>query len=141
MHKYKVIDLVLTHGTKLPDHAVSNVESRKLLPRFIGTFKVLKCSKDAYELDILTSMRLHPTFYFGRLKPYLPATLHWLTPIMGSEIRNSTFSPVSLDAPMTSDAAALPSVHSHEPGAPVSSSVRAARGSTDGFHLQSYPPV
>ena len=73
MHKYKVIDLVLTHGTKLPDHAVSNVESRKLLPRFIGTFKVLKCSKDAYELDILTSMRLHPTFYVGRLKPYLPS--------------------------------------------------------------------
>ena len=75
MHKYKVIDLVLTHGTKLPDHAVSNVESRKLLPRFIGTFKVLKCSKDAYELDILTSMRLHPTFYVGRLKPYLPGGL------------------------------------------------------------------
>ena len=141
MNKFVQGDRVLLSTYGLKDSEVANLSASELAPCFIGPFKVLKVIGEAYTLDIPTSLRLHPTFYFGRLKPYLPATLHWLTPIMGSEIRNSTFSPVSLDAPMTSDAAALPSVHSHEPGAPVSSSVRAARGSTDGFHLQSYPPV
>ncbi|KAE8901007.1 hypothetical protein PF005_g26206 [Phytophthora fragariae] len=36
---------------------------------------ILKVIGDAYTLDIPTAMRLHPTFYVGRLKPYVPATI------------------------------------------------------------------
>ncbi|KAF1325111.1 Pol protein, partial [Globisporangium splendens] len=70
---YKIDDLVLLSTANLPEHAVSNLGSSKLLPRFIGPFKVVKCNGDAYTLDIPTRMRLHPTFYVGRLKPYLPS--------------------------------------------------------------------
>ncbi|GMG14498.1 unnamed protein product [Phytophthora fragariaefolia] len=55
--------------------AVTNLGANKLAPRFIGPFKILKVIRDAYTLDIPTSMRLHPTFYVGRLKPYIPATI------------------------------------------------------------------
>ncbi|KAF1322859.1 reverse transcriptase, partial [Globisporangium splendens] len=70
---YRINDLVLLSTANLPEHAVSNLGSSKLLPRFIGPFKVVKCNGDAYTLDIPTRMRLHPTFYVGRLKPYLPS--------------------------------------------------------------------
>lgn len=72
-HVFKQGDRVLLSAAELPDYAVSNSESHKLLPRFIGPFKIVKCKGDAYTLDIPTSMRLHPTFYVGRLKPYLPS--------------------------------------------------------------------
>ena len=64
---------VLLSTANLPEHAVSQLGSRKLLPRFIGPFKVLKKLGDAYTLDIPSTMRLHPTFYVGRLKRYLQA--------------------------------------------------------------------
>ncbi|KAE9274492.1 hypothetical protein PF008_g29579 [Phytophthora fragariae] len=35
----------------------------------------MKVNGEAYTLDILTSLRLHPTFYVGRLKKYHPATI------------------------------------------------------------------
>ena len=73
MNCFKVGDLVLLSTGNLPEHAVSNLGSSKLLPRFIGPFRVLKCNGSAYTLDVPTSMRLHPTFYVGRLKPYLPS--------------------------------------------------------------------
>ena len=62
--------LVLLSTQNLPTHAVTNLGSPKLNPRFIGPFKVLKRKGDAYTLDIPSRMRLHPTFYVGRLKPY-----------------------------------------------------------------------
>ncbi|KAE9014839.1 hypothetical protein PF002_g12508 [Phytophthora fragariae] len=55
--------------------AVTNLCANKLAPRFIGPFKILKVIGDAYTLDIPTAMRLHPTFYVGRLKPYVTATI------------------------------------------------------------------
>ncbi|KAE8880485.1 hypothetical protein PF010_g24017 [Phytophthora fragariae] len=55
--------------------AVTNLGANKLAPRFIGPFKILKVIGDAYTLDIPTAMRLHPTFYVGRLKLYVPATI------------------------------------------------------------------
>ena len=58
-----------------------------------------------------------------------------------SGARSSTALPALLDAPMTSDAAAFPSVHNQEPGVPDSSSVRSVRGSTAGPHSRSSPPV
>ncbi|KAE8982839.1 hypothetical protein PF011_g21449 [Phytophthora fragariae] len=55
--------------------AVTNLGANKLAPRFIGPFKILKVIGDAYTLDIPTAMRVHPTFYVGRLKPYVSATI------------------------------------------------------------------
>ncbi|KAE8883427.1 hypothetical protein PF005_g11481 [Phytophthora fragariae] len=49
--------------------------AKKLAPRFIGPFKILKVIGDAYTLDIPTAMRLHPTFYVRRLNPYVPANI------------------------------------------------------------------
>jgi hypothetical protein len=67
---FKINSLVLLSTTGLPAHAVSCLGSNKLLPRFIGPFKVLKRLGEAYTLDIPSVMRLHPTFYVGRLKEY-----------------------------------------------------------------------
>ncbi|GMF28811.1 unnamed protein product [Phytophthora lilii] len=55
--------------------AVTNLGANKLAPRFIGPFKMTQVIGDAYSLDIPKVMRLHPTFYVGRLKPYYPATI------------------------------------------------------------------
>ena len=68
--KFKKNSLVLLSTANLPIEAVDNVGAKKLLPRFIGPFKVLKVLGDAYTLDIPSKMQLHPTFYVGRLKPY-----------------------------------------------------------------------
>ncbi|KAE9115893.1 hypothetical protein PF010_g9161 [Phytophthora fragariae] len=35
----------------------------------------MKVNGEAYTLDIPTSLRLHPTFYVGRLKKYHAATI------------------------------------------------------------------
>ncbi|KAG3060142.1 hypothetical protein PI124_g22816 [Phytophthora idaei] len=62
--------LVLLATQNLPRHAVSDFGASLLAPRFIGPFTVLERHGNAYTLDIPSSMRLHPTFYVGRLKPY-----------------------------------------------------------------------
>ncbi|KAG2966879.1 hypothetical protein PC118_g18908 [Phytophthora cactorum] len=62
--------LVLLATQNLPRYAVSDLGASKLTPRFIGPFTVLERHGNAYTLDIPSSMRLHPTFYVGRLKPY-----------------------------------------------------------------------
>ena len=67
---FKKNELVLLSTLNLPKHAVSNLGSTKLLPRFIGPFKVLERRGDAYKLDIPSYLKLHPTFYVGRLKAY-----------------------------------------------------------------------
>ena len=68
---FTVGSLVLLSTALLPTHAISNLGSNKLLPRYIGPFKVLKKKGDAYTIDLPTSMRTHPTFYVGRLKEYI----------------------------------------------------------------------
>ncbi|GMF43233.1 unnamed protein product [Phytophthora fragariaefolia] len=68
-------DRVLLSTDGIQGSAVTNLGANKLAPRFIGPFKVLNVIGDAYTLDIPTSMRLHPPFYVGRLKPYVPATI------------------------------------------------------------------
>ena len=65
--------LVLLSTKDLPKDALPNMQSTKLVPRFIGPFKIVRCLGDAYTLDIPTKMRLHPTFYVGRLKEYFPS--------------------------------------------------------------------
>ncbi|GMF63354.1 unnamed protein product [Phytophthora fragariaefolia] len=69
-NEFKVGSLVLLATQNLAKHAVSDFEASKLDPRFIGPFTVLAKHGNAYTLDIPASMRLHPTLYVGRLKPY-----------------------------------------------------------------------
>ncbi|GMF63099.1 unnamed protein product [Phytophthora fragariaefolia] len=69
-NEFKVVSLILLATQNLTKHAVSDFGARKLAPRFIGPFTVLAKHGNAYTLDIPSSMRLHPTFYVGRLKPY-----------------------------------------------------------------------
>ncbi|KAG3133833.1 hypothetical protein PI126_g18985 [Phytophthora idaei] len=69
-NEFKKGSLVLLATQNLPQHAVSDFGASKLAPRFIGPFTVLERHGNAYTLDIPSCMRLHPTFYVGRLKPY-----------------------------------------------------------------------
>jgi hypothetical protein len=48
-------------------------KARKLVPKFIGLFKILKYIKEsAYKLELLSLYdRLHPTFYISLLKEYM----------------------------------------------------------------------
>ena len=44
--------------------------SNKLLPKFIGPFRVLRRIGNAYTIELPRKMRTHPTFHVGRLRPY-----------------------------------------------------------------------
>ena len=63
-------DLVLLSTVNLPKRVVTNVGSSKLLPKFIGPFRVLHRRGNAYTKELPLRMRTHPTFYVGRLRPY-----------------------------------------------------------------------
>ncbi|KAG4243885.1 hypothetical protein PC116_g8256 [Phytophthora cactorum] len=82
--------LVLLATQNLPRHAVSDFGASKLAPCFIGPFTVLERHGNAYTLDIPSSMRLHPTFYVGRLKPY---TQHEPPNLDGSQKRTKRRKP------------------------------------------------
>ncbi|KAE9333692.1 hypothetical protein PR003_g13904 [Phytophthora rubi] len=75
MSSFRRGERVLLSTEGIQGTAVTNLGANKLAPRFIGPFKILKVTGDAYTLDIPAAMRLHPTFYVGRLKPYVPATI------------------------------------------------------------------
>ena len=49
---------------------MTNVGSNKLLPKFIGPFRVLRRLGTAYTIELPRNLRTHPTFYVGRLRPY-----------------------------------------------------------------------
>ncbi|KAE8913177.1 hypothetical protein PF005_g5233 [Phytophthora fragariae] len=68
-------DQVLMSTDGIHSSEVTNLGASKLAPRFIGPFRVMNINGEAYTLDIPTSLQLHPTFYFGRLKKYQPATI------------------------------------------------------------------
>uniref|UniRef100_A0AAV1UW56 Tf2-1-like SH3-like domain-containing protein n=1 Tax=Peronospora matthiolae TaxID=2874970 RepID=A0AAV1UW56_9STRA len=63
-------DLVLLSTVNLPKHVVTNLGSSKLLPKYIGPFRVLHRLGNAYTIELPRKMRTHPTFYVGWLKPY-----------------------------------------------------------------------
>lgn len=72
INKFIKGDKVLLSTDELPPEAVSNFGSKKLNPKYIGPFTITEVVSDkSYKLDIPSKMRLHPTFYVGRLKPYL----------------------------------------------------------------------
>ncbi|KAG3167870.1 hypothetical protein PI126_g3611 [Phytophthora idaei] len=84
--------LVLLATQNLPQHTVSNFGASKLAPRFIGPFTLLERHGNAYTLDIPSSMRIHPTFYVGRLKPY---TQHEPSNLDGSQRTTKRRKPAS----------------------------------------------
>ena len=67
---FELGDQVLLATKNLPEHAVSCSGSSKLLPKYIGPFKVTAVRGDSYTVDIPKRIRTHPTFYVGRLRPY-----------------------------------------------------------------------
>ena len=67
---FNVNDLVLLSTVNLPGHAVTSVGSSKLLPKYIGPFRVLHRKGNAYTIELPRKMQTHPTFYVGRLRPY-----------------------------------------------------------------------
>ena len=71
---YQVGEMVYlsTKNLKLPSGRAT-----KLLPRYIGPFKVIKCytELDAFKLELpkeLLDRRVHPTFHSSLLKPHVP---------------------------------------------------------------------
>ena len=68
-HPFKVNDLVLLYTVKLPGHAFTNVDSSKLLPTYIGLFRVLHRQDNAFTIALHRRMRTHPSIYVGRLRP------------------------------------------------------------------------
>ncbi|ETM44865.1 hypothetical protein L914_09943 [Phytophthora nicotianae] len=75
MERFNVGDRVLLSTSGITPTSVTNLDANKLAPRFIGPFKILKVLGDAYILQLLTAIRLHPTFYVGRLRRYHPAII------------------------------------------------------------------
>ncbi|KAE9332908.1 hypothetical protein PF008_g14713 [Phytophthora fragariae] len=75
MEKFAVGDRVLLSTSGIQPILVTNLGANKLAPRYIGPFKVLKVLGDAYTLQLPTALRLHPTFYVGRLRRYHPALI------------------------------------------------------------------
>ena len=67
---FNVGNLVLLSTVNLPKHVVTNVGSSKLLPKYIGPFRVLHRKGNAYTIELPRRMHTHPTFYVGRLRPY-----------------------------------------------------------------------
>ncbi|KAE8904619.1 hypothetical protein PF007_g11046 [Phytophthora fragariae] len=75
MEKFAVGNRVLLSMTGIQPILVTNLDANKLAPRYIGPFKVLKVLGDAYTLQLPTALRLHPTFYVGRLRRYYAALI------------------------------------------------------------------
>lgn len=73
---FEVGDLVLLSTKTLAPEVIESLGSNKLLPKFIGPYMVMaQVSPKSYRLDIPTHLRLHPTFYVGRLKRYITPSL------------------------------------------------------------------
>ncbi|OWZ19084.1 Pol Polyprotein [Phytophthora megakarya] len=67
----KICSLILLATQNLRTNAVSGFGASKLDPRFIGPFTVAERHGGAYTLELLSDLRLRPTFCVGRLKPYV----------------------------------------------------------------------
>ncbi|KAE9165491.1 hypothetical protein PF005_g29580 [Phytophthora fragariae] len=121
-------DQVLLSTDGIRSSAVTNLGASKLAPRFIGPFKVTKVNGEAYTLDIPTSLRLHPTFYVGRLKKYHAATIPSTTNPPAPERRAS--GPRDAQSSPPTGEVELPPAAPRRHASPARESAPAALGST-----------
>ena len=63
-------DSVHLSTVNLPRHVETDVGTSKVLPKYIGFFRLLRRQGNAYTIKTPRRMRTHPTFYVGRLCPY-----------------------------------------------------------------------
>ncbi|KAE8905368.1 hypothetical protein PF001_g4916 [Phytophthora fragariae] len=75
----------------------------------------MKVSGEAYTLDIPTSLRLHPTFYVGRLKKYHAATIPSATNLPAPERRANTTHDAQSASPQAPSESAQPGSSPHQP--------------------------
>ncbi|KAE9238092.1 hypothetical protein PF005_g375 [Phytophthora fragariae] len=131
MSSFRRGERVLLSTEGIQSTAVTNLGANKLAPRFIGPFKILKVIGDAYTLDIPTAMRLHPTFYVGRFKPYVPATIPAPEAERPRPARNPSRPAVDADADsaraLAPHASPSPSVTRRTPAAPSDETASASR--------------
>ncbi|GMF47901.1 unnamed protein product [Phytophthora fragariaefolia] len=107
MATFTIGEQVLLSTDSARSSAVTNLGASKLTAHFIGPFRVMKVNGEAYTLDIPTSLRLHPTFYVGRLKKYYPATVPSATDPPASTPERRVNAPPDA-APASPTAAAVP---------------------------------
>ncbi|KAF1329279.1 Retrovirus polyprotein, partial [Globisporangium splendens] len=68
---FEVGDYVLLDGKNLDIRHKGFAQSKKLAPRFIGPYQIVKkVHKDSYELALSRELKLHPVFHTSLLKPY-----------------------------------------------------------------------
>ncbi|GMF36893.1 unnamed protein product [Phytophthora fragariaefolia] len=75
METFAVGDRLLLSTSGIQPILVTNMGANKLTTRYIGAFIELKVLGDAYTVQLPTTLRLHPTFYVGRLRRYHPALI------------------------------------------------------------------
>lgn len=96
---FEVGDSVLLSTHNLPTYAVSAEETRKLVPKYIGPFRVVRRNGSAYTLNLPSALKTHPTFYVGRLRPYRSGygrASDDVVPPSSSPIDDATCSPIPL---------------------------------------------
>ncbi|KAE8914030.1 hypothetical protein PF003_g1323 [Phytophthora fragariae] len=68
---FKPGDMVLLDGRNLDIRHKGFAQAKKLAPRFIGPYPVVKqVHHDSYELRLSKGLKLHPVFHTSLLKPY-----------------------------------------------------------------------
>jgi hypothetical protein len=71
---FKVNDVVLLNSKHIN---IKHTGSRKLLPRYIGPFKITQCiGAVAYQLELPRNMKCHNVFHVSLLKAFVPSDRH-----------------------------------------------------------------
>jgi hypothetical protein len=72
---FNIGDKVLVNTENITEDNQHQRPSRKLAPRFIGPFSIIKrIGHIAYKLQLLDILKIHPVFYISRLKAYKDLT-------------------------------------------------------------------
>ena len=71
-HRQQVVFNVDDQVLLSTSHLNTNHRSLKLLPKFIGPFRIKRVVSDVvYELDLPSTFRIHPVFHVSKLRPYV----------------------------------------------------------------------